>query len=1013
MDFNNPNYSLSEKNIFDIRKIDHGKMLDICRQILVPAEELGFEVAKFEIKDSRKSNGELYQTIKENLTIILKKGNNEIDLSILIPKLIDDQYIIINGRRKIPFFQLFDIPLITRGKNIKLRTNVATLMVFESKEVPFIRLSFLGKKVPLSLLMYAYYGPDYIIDKFDVKNINEDSLNLEKMYDKLLYDLRIYYDESSGFTQDDFILELGQQYSKYNKKSKGEDVVYALDLIMKTDIMSVKFFHTSSVIEELIYVIRGNYVDDLDLTNKRLRCWEYIVTSKLAKIVFDLCISNRTSRQPKFNINSTQILNACNVSDIIQFDFAINPIDELTKLSRTSLVGPGGFDRENVPEHLRDIYRSMEGRLCPVDTPDRDNCGILQNLIPNVKLSDDFRFQDACQKQPISIPVSMVPLLSHDDQTRLQMAVSQMRQSIMLRNFDQPLIQSGCEGLYTNKTQFVKVAKKNGEVTYLDNTIMIVVYDDKTVDIFNIEYRKIYTGNLDMMKIYVKVGDKVKQGQILAESLFCNNGRIQFGKELLTAVMVYYGYNYEDGIVISDRLVKDDLLTSMHYEDLSFNIPSNKVLLTLDDTKYKPVPNLFDIVKAGFPYAKLKEIPTGNFDFDSVFNDPTELSFKKEIIITDMNIYANKWNTEVQEYNSWVTSTIEKQIEKENNIKKAILSVLSKEDAKKVIKDRGFDKFSNTGKFKIKGELIEGIRVEMFGIFFRKIQTGDKIGNRHGNKGVIASIVPHEKMPKLENGEHVDICINPLGIISRMNIGQLYELHLGMSVLDLKKELMKMIKEKNNQNKIKKYLLDYIDIIDKTENKWYKTQLENQLLTREIDEKFIQDLYILQPPFESVDLSDVKKALQYTNTKFRQKIYDPVSGQELQNKIAVGSMYFFKMVHLAESRLSGRSISGYARRTMQPLGGRKNEGGQRLGEMETSCLIAHDAPKNLHEFLTTKSDCIDLKNEYIKKTIEANFIREEDETSIIPESVKLLNAYLTVAGIDTNIGKEPKKNDSE
>jgi hypothetical protein len=353
--------------------------------------------------------------------------------------------------------------------------------------------------------------------------------------------------------------------------------------------------------------------DDISLlcdtlfTNKRVRCFEYMVVSKVSKIIFDLCLSNRTSRQPKFNINSTQILSECNVSDIVQFDFSINPIEELTKLSRISLLGPGGFKRENIPKHLRDICPSMFGRLCPVDTPDRDNCGVLQNMIVNVKLDDNLRFtREYQEKQPISIPVSMVPFLENDDQTRLQMSSSQMRQAILLKNFNDPMIKSGCEQLYTDQTQFVKRAKKDGEVLFINNKWLMVVYNDKSVDIFDVGYRKIYVEHMDFMNIYVKEGDKFKGGDILAESNFCKNGSIQFGQNLLTGVMVYYGNNYEDGIVISDRLVKEDVLTSINFRDLSFVVPPHKVLMTLSDREYKPLPQEFETLEKGEAYAITK-----------------------------------------------------------------------------------------------------------------------------------------------------------------------------------------------------------------------------------------------------------------------------------------------------------------------------------------------------------------------------------------------------------------------
>jgi DNA-directed RNA polymerase beta subunit len=994
----NPVFSLDEKNIFDIRQKDYDSLMANVTRILAPVEDIGFIIDMLELKPSRFSSGELAKTLRDTLSIRLKKGNSIIDLSMFIPKLVDGNYIVINGRKKIPLFQLFDIPIVTRGETIKFRTNVATLMVLKQREAPHVMVSFLGKKVPLAIMLFAYFGIESVVERFELETATpeEDSKNL---YEVLMWDLKESYQEARGWTQDDYILSVGRTYTKYNAKSKGEDIMYALEVIPKIDIFTADFMEKDTILDELIYAIEIGYLDDTLFTNKRIRCFEYAIYSKLIKNVFDLCFSNRTARQPKFNINSNQIISECNVSDIVQFDFSINPVEELTKLSRISLLGPGGFKRENIPKHLRDICESMYGRICPVDTPDRDNCGVLQNLIPNVKLNDSKRFsQEYCEEQPISIPVSLVPFCEHDDQTRLQMASSQMRQSIMLKKFDSPLIASGTEWLYTDKTQFVRVAKKDGEVVHCDNKIIIVRYDDGEVDIFDISYRKIYVENMDFLKVYAKPGDKIKRGDILAESNYCQDGKTTIGKNLLTGVMVYYGNNYEDGIVISDRLAEQDVLTSVHFRDLSFTVPPHKVLLSLKEGIYKPLPDELDIINVGEPYAILKTM--NSEDLYSVFNEPMELQAEKKFLISEVNLFVNDYCKDIPEYKQWVESKISEQRERENFIQKIIRDNLPKQEADRFIKEKGLDVFSFVGKYKEKKEAINGIKVDLYGVHFRKIRVGDKIGNRHGNKGVISRIVPHEKMPRLEDGRHLDICINPLGIISRMNIGQLYELHLSMSVNDLKKTMIGMIDAELPSEEIKSYLMDYINIIDNTKVNWYSQQMDSTI-PNEITREWIEEkLQIIQPPMESIKIEQLIQALEYTATSFKQKIYDPVSKNYILNPVAVGYMYFFRMVHIAEEKLAARGIGVYAKRTLQPLGGRRNKGGQRCGEMETACIIGHDAPINLSEFFTTKSDCTEMKNAYIRNLIEPELVDESKDLDTTPESVKLLNAYLTVIGVD-------------
>lgn len=1005
MDIQNPNYVIpKDVNIFNIRQIDYDNILINVANILKPIFELGFDIIELDIKSSKNSIGELYRTLKNNLVIKLQKDIHLVDLTMAIPKLIDGNYFIINGRKKIPLFQLFDIPIITRDDIIKFRSNVCTIMSVEEKTPPYIHMSFLGKKVPLALLSIAYFGIEQCIKRFNLEKINTKN---DTIFNKYISDLKTYCEELKDTDESSIFKMIGEYYTRYNIQNKGEEIIYALDLILKVDPITATFLNTDSVINELIYIMEFGGYDDTNFRNKRIRFIEYVILSKISKAVFDFCLLARNTKKPKFNINSTQILSECNVSDIIQFDFCINPIDKLTKLSRTSLVGPGGFKRINVPEHLRGITDSMFGRICPVDTPDRDNCGVLQNLVIGSKFDDNLRFSEDKSREPISIPVSMTPFCANDDQTRLQMSSSQMRQAIMLQTFEEPIVQSGCENLYTDKTNFIKIAKKDGEVIHINREWIFVRYNDDSLDIFDIAYKKIYVQNLDMFTTYVKKGDKFKRNDILAESNFCKNGKITIGKNLLTGVMEYYGYNYEDGIVISDRLVKEDVLTSIHYIDLSFTIPSNKVLLTLNENKYQPLPEIRKWINSGDIYAKIKKIPDNMMDFSSLFEETNNLIAKKKIFITEYSLYANEWNEEIPEYKKWVEDTLKEQNKKSKELQELIVENFPKEKANEIIKDENLDLICNHGKFKDKGERINGIRIDMFGVYVRKISIGDKIGNRHGNKGVISNIVPHEQMPKLPDGRHLDICINPLGIIGRMNIGQLFELHMGMSVMDLRKQLLILFNENTEQDIMKQYIFNYIEILDCTRDKWYLKQFKEKY-PNEIDEEFINNFTVIQPPFESTTYENIEKALEYTNTSFDYEMYEPLAKEMILNKIAVGYQYFIKMVHIAENRLAARGLGTYARKTLQPLAGRKNKGGQRCGEMETACLIAHDAIKNLNECFTTKSDCIDLKNKYIRQEIGSENLKDIEKDDPVPESVKLLESNLTVIGITKETNQDDK-----
>lgn len=1042
--------------MFKIRHEEYIKLLDVIDKALDPVRELDYTIEKFGIVDMRYHIEELSKTKRKKLEIILMKNDTKIDLSMSIPELLDYNFIFVNGKKKIPHFQIIDLPITIKPNKkiddsfiVKFRSNMFTTVLYEKNNTfPKITTSMMGKRIPFSLLLLCYYGRDKINDIFDLDNYDEQDHESD-MSKRLIADVKYYYDHN--IEHDDYLKILGEYFTRYNMRNKGEEIMYALSIVPKIDNITSCFMKKESVIEEILWAIQNGPFDDADFRYKRVRCFEYLILGPVFRSIYNLCISTRNTKQPKFNVNKNEIIQNCNVSEIVQFDFAINPIGSLTELSRVSLLGPGGFSRNNVPEYLRDIHESMFGRICVVDTPDRDNCGVVENLLPNTDLDDNLRFTDKiCENQPVSIPVSMVPFMEHDDQTRLQMASSQMRQAILLKNPELPLVQSGCECLYTKHTPFNLIAKNDGIVLYddKDDDIIIVKYDNDEVEYLNAGTRKIYVDNMDVMHHNIKEGERFKKGDILAESLYIKDQNINIGKNLLTGVTVYYGYNYEDGIVISERLVNEEILSSIHFKDLSFFIPNNKVLMNLCESnivvendkdyegdesdyvvitpykekdengniiklkrKYRPLPRRDDWIEVGEPYAILKKIPTKN-DFNTIFEEKEELKCNKRIKILECKIYVNDYvdDTKIpEEYKNWIRKKTENQKIKEEKIKKIILESLPKKEATKFIKDN-LSNFESDGKYKIKSDQFEGIFVHMTGFYYRNIEVGDKIGNRHGNKGVISCILGEDKMPKLPDGRPLDIVINPLGIISRMNIGQLFELHIAMSLNDLKEKLKLYLTYKFPQRKIKKYLLNYIRIIDNTRDKWYIKQFTKQLGSIEITEKFIDDLTIIQAPFESVTLKKCRKALKYTKTPFRYELFDPhipcqdgSKGDTLVNEVACGYMYFFRMVHIAEEKLAARGIGTYTKKTLQPTSGKRNQGGQRLGEMEVACMIAHGSTDNLHESMTTKSDCIEAKNRWMYNTIDSgNKLKNDqfDKSDDISESVRLLNSYLTVIGID-------------
>ena len=1026
----NPNFKMKDgHNLFKIREEDYNNIIPNVRMILEPVLKEGFQILELGLKDSYAS--EVDRNLYQLLVISLQKGDSVVDLTLKIPKIVDGNFVIIGGKRKIPLFQLFDLPFVTTSDGtLKIRTNIATFNISRTKNSPYVVMKVLGSDIPLSLLILSrYIDVTVITDFFDLNNIefpldDEDfDYNTLTLYDALRYDLKNYIEDYGGRSKEFYANMINGFYTK-SAYAKGENILYALDIVTKVDPISARFFKSDHIIDEAVNFIyrvsSGEFIDDTNLLNKRMRCMEYMVLKIISKAAFDLCMLSKGS-SIKLKINSKQIISEVSVSDVVQFDSSINPIENLTSILRCTYLGKstGGFDRSSIPTRLRDINPSMFGRICPVETPDRENCGVVQSLIPNVNFDQNYKFtEEICAKQPVSLAVSMVPFLEKDDQTRLQMASSQMRQAINLKKIEQPLIQSGSEGLYSDYTYFIKKAKKDGEVVYVDNDLMMISYDDHTYDIFDIGIRNTYTENIDIPKVYVSVGDKVKAGDILSESNYSDNGKIQIGRNLLTVIMPYYGYNYEDSIVISDKLVKEDILTSMHHVNLGFILSPDKVLLSLDKDRYRPLPNpqtycdakdspfqtprKIELIKHGEPYAIIKELQDDPLMFTNNFGESIKLLAKKDIMITSVELYPNTYSHSVPEFKDWVEKKFQTQLDHQNKIHEIIKQYVPKEGVQRYIKDRSLDRFSLAGKFKIKDDPIKGMYISIKGVYSRKIDKGDKIGNRHGNKGVICKIVPHDKMPQLPDGRHAEIIINPLGIISRMNIGQTFELHLAMSLNDLKNILYKMLDKRSSQKDMKKYILDYIKILDNTKDRWYTKQVEEMFTgySTHIDNEFISRLYLLAPPFESSSYEQLQLACQYTSTALEYKIYDPSIEKYIINPEGVGFMYFFRMIHIAEEKISARGIGSYSKKTLQPPGGRRNHGGQRCGEMETFCFAAHDGIENLTEILTTKSDCMGKKNKYLKEALASEYLKEVSEDDMIPESVKLMEAYLKTVGID-------------
>ena len=582
-----------------------------------------------------------------------------------------------------------------------------------------------------------------------------------------------------------------------------------------------------------------------------------------------------------------------------------------------------------------------------------------------------------------------------------------MKQSLLLKESETPWIKSGVEDCFMDETTFLYCAKDNGIVVHLDNNYMIVKYNNDRSDIFSLSFRSMYLGAIDRLIPMFKEGDDFIKNEILCSSNMLKNGELSLGRNLLTAVTVWKGFNYEDGIVISDE-VSDTKFTSIHGVDMTFTIETGQVLLSLEDDRYTPLPSIGDTLQKGDVCAKVKVLD-GEDGFESINIEPHEVIAPIDCVVTSIEIYPNSWNKKVREFDGFIQNLIIKQTDGYNNLYTKLVANLGKVEADQFVILHGLSRLdcsSRIGKYTNKGQKIGGIFVKMHGIYTEKIGIGDKIANRHGNKGIISKIIPKENMPVLPDGRRIEVILNPLGIISRMNDGQLYELHLNEALRNIRIKL----KTLNNDDRVP-YLKGFLDIIDKSTDKWTSEKIINEyrkdlerVIKNELESGVPEDnIYLIQPPFQSIKGNDSKNAMQYTSSETKQILYDPSSKMNIKNPIAVGYMYFLKLVHRSSDKMSARSIGPYSKKTLQPLGGKSRLGGHRLGEMEIWSLLAHGADNILKDFLTLHSDSPGLKNKFLADVLQNPELASHSALDDRPQSLRLFEAYLKILGLELNI----------
>jgi DNA-directed RNA polymerase subunit beta len=745
--------------------------------------------------------------------------------------------------------------------------------------------------------------------------------------------------------------------------------------------------------------------DDIDsLANRRIKMVGELVQRQfrigLLRMVRNtqdrMSMSEIETVQPGQLINARPVVAAVREffasSQLSQFMDQINPLSELAHKRRLSSMGPGGLSRERAGFEVRDAHATHYGRICAVETPEGANVGLVLNLAnfarvneygfietPYRKVADgkvtseivyldaaaegnaviagagvaldkdgrfidervsarinlksgeadskDVTYVDAAQNQIIGSSAGLIPFIEKDYVYRALMGSNQQRQAVPLIKPESPIVGTGVETAAARNTGQIVVAEADGEVIRADGAAVVVRYKEGPVTYEPLHFVRSNEGTSINQTVVVNTGDKVKEGDILIEGMSIQGGELALGKNLTVAFMPWAGYNFEDAIIISRKLVENDTLTSVHIVDY---------MIEVRETKLGP-----EIVTRDIP--NVSEDALRHLDDDGIVRIGAE--------VHPGDILVGK-----------ITPKGEQELSSEERLLRAIFGEKAKE-----VRDTS-QRMSNGKHGKVVGvkifsrenghELKAGVlmQIQVFVAQMRKVSVGDKLGGRHGNKGVIARILPAEDMPFMEDGTPVDIVLNPLGVPSRMNIGQLFEAHLGMAAQAL-------------------------------------------------------GMKVASPSFNGVPVAKIHELLGQAGfpEDGKQQLYDGRTGGAFKERTTVGSMYMIKLNHMVADKIHARSTGPYTMVTQQPLGGKAQNGGQRFGEMEVWALEAYGASNTLQEMLTIKSDDVYGRS----KAYESIIKKTQIVGPKVPESFNVLVKELQGLGLKVDLITQSEVVDAE
>ena len=932
-------------------------------------------------------------------------------------------------------------------------------------------------------------------------------------------------------------------------------------------------------VEELLKLKNGEgEPDDIDhLSNRRVRAVGELLENqyRIGLLRIERAIRDRLQLQdvdtllPHDFINnkpaSAVVKEFFGSSQLSQFMDQTNPLSEVTHKRRLSALGPGGLSRDRAGFEVRDVHPTHYGRICPVETPEGPNIGLIASLASYARVNEygfietpyrslrdgdkkssvnwysareeqrdhviaqavkDGTYQpddligarrageseivraeesdlmDVSTNQLVSVAASLIPFLQNDDANRALMGSNMQRQAVPLVRTAAPLVGTGLERTVARDSGATVVAKRDGIIVFVDAERIVVKTENENdtnltevgadVDIYNLQkYKRSNVDTCINQKPICRKGERVRRGDIIADGFATEMGELALGQNVVVAFMPWNGYNFEDSILISERVVKEDLFTSVHIqefecisrdtklgqEEITGDIPNvgEEALKNLDeagiirigaevkpsdimvgkitpkgetqptpeekllkaifgekagdvrDTSLRVPPGVVGTVIGAKVFARagadkdarsilieeqeVHKIRKDEADRIAIIRDSAAGKFtkiasgdvtavdikdKEGNVITAKGTKLDQAFLETLDYGLWDQLTL-KDAERNSLLKKASDNLREKINFIRFMTDEQIKKLKKGD------ELPPGVikMVKVYVAIKRKLQVGDKMAGRHGNKGVVSRILPEEDMPFLESGKPVDVVLNPLGVPSRMNVGQILETHLGWAAKGIGERLNRFIDETYNRAAIEKVVLEIWDDkeMDKEVRDFIKNASDDDL--KLFIRKYKDGVHFANPVFDGANESEIRDALVRAERSMtgQVELYDGRTGNKFDNNVTVGVMYVLKLHHLVDEKIHARSIGPYSLVTQQPLGGKAQFGGQRLGEMEVWAMEAYGAAYTLQEFLTVKSDDVLGRTRMYESIVKGQNMM----TPGLPESFNVLVKELQSLALDVNL----------